>query len=212
MSCGETAPQLRQEGRALAAAHLVHGLRGELLAGARLAHQQHGRRGRRDAAELIVELLHRRARAEQVAVAPELSQLLAQLADLGAQLASARHAPQHRAQPLDVHRLHHVIGGAQAQRLHGALDARVTGDQHHLGRLARLEVVDQLDALTVGQLQVGEQHIGLQARHVNARGAQRVGLRYREALAFGELAEPLQRFGVVIYEQQMRHVFFLREK
>ncbi len=140
-----------------------------------------------------------------MAVAAELAQLLAQLADLGAQLAGARYAPQDRAQPLDVHRLHHVVGGAEAQRLHGALDARMAGDQHHLGGFLRLEVVDQLDALAVGQLQIGEQHIGLQARHVDACSTQAIRLRYCEAFAFRELRKPFQRFGVVVYKQQMGH-------
>src|SRR5437870_5443195 len=53
-----------------------------------------------------------------MAVAAELAQLLAQLADLGAQLAGARHAAQDRAQALDSDRLHHVAGGAQSHRLH----------------------------------------------------------------------------------------------
>src|SRR6185369_2435209 len=48
----------RQERRALPSAHLMNGLRGELLAGAGLAHQQNGCRRRRDATELVIELLH----------------------------------------------------------------------------------------------------------------------------------------------------------
>ena len=82
----------------------------------------------------------------------------------------------------------------------------MAGDQHHFGRIARLEVVDELDALPVGELQIREQHVGLQARHVDARCTQRIGLRDTEALAFGELGQPLQRLRVVVYEQQMRHV------
>jgi len=140
-----------------------------------------------------------------VTEAAELAQLVAQLADLGAQLARARHAPQDRLQALHVHRLHHVVGGPQAQRLHRALDAGVPGDHHHLGRIARLEVGDQVDALAVGQLQVGEQDVGLQPRHVDARRAQRVGLGDAEAFRLGELAQPFERFGVVVYEQQMGH-------
>ena len=122
-----------------------------------------------------------------------------------AQLAGARHAAQDRLQALDVDRLHQVVGGAQAQRLDRALDAGVAGDQHHLGRLARLEVGDQVDALAVGQLQVGEQDVGLQARHVDARGAQRIGRGHGEAFGLGQLGQPLERFGIVVYEQEMGH-------
>jgi hypothetical protein len=35
---------------------------------------------------------------------------------------------------------------------------------------------------------------------VNARGTQAVRGRYAEALAFRELGEPLERFGIVVYE------------
>ena len=48
---------------------------------------------------------------------PSLRSSLAQLADLLAQLAGARHAAQDRVQALDVDRLHQVVGGAEAQRL-----------------------------------------------------------------------------------------------
>ena len=82
----------------------------------------------------------------------------------------------------------------------------MAGDQHHLGRLACLQIVDQLDTLAVGQLQVGKHDVGLQPRHVNARSAQRIGLRYSETFAFGELREPFQRFGIVVYQQQMGHL------
>ena len=139
-------------------------------------------------------------------VAAELAQLVAQLADLGAQLPRARHAPQDGAQPLDVDRLHHVVGRSQAQRLHRALDARVAGDQHHFGGLARFEIFHQLYALSVRQLQVGEQHVGLQTRHVDTRGAQRVGLGDSETFAFRQLRQPLERFGIVVDEQKMGHL------
>jgi hypothetical protein len=141
-----------------------------------------------------------------VAVAAELAQLLAQLADLGAQLAGARHAAQDRTQPLDVDGLHQVVARAQAQRLDRALHARVACDQDDLGGFARFEVLDELDALSVGQLQVGEQHVGLKARHVDARRSQAVGLRDAEAFALGELGKPLERFGVVIDKQEMGHL------
>src|SRR4029077_19066873 len=77
----------RQERRFLAPAQIVDGLRRELLSGAALAGDQHRGGGRRYAPERVIELLHRRGRAQDVAEAAELAQLVAQLADLLAQLA-----------------------------------------------------------------------------------------------------------------------------
>ena len=122
-----------------------------------------------------------------MAEAAELAQLVPQLADLGAQLAGARHPAQDGLQALDVDRLDHVVGGAQAQRLDSALDAGVAGDHHDLRGVALLEVADQVDAFAVRQLQVSQQDVGLQARHVDARGAQRIGLGDAEPFGFGEL-------------------------
>ena len=68
-----------------------------------------------------------------------------------------------------------------------------------------LEVVEQVDAAAVGQLQVDEQDVGLQARHLDARGAQRVGLGNGEPFGFGELGQPFEGFGVVVYEEEMGH-------
>jgi hypothetical protein len=195
-----------QEWRLLAPAQVVDRLRGELLSGTALAAQQHGGRSRRHAAKLVVELLHRGGAAEDVAEAPEPAQLVAQLADLGPQLAGARHAPQDRLEPIHVDRLHHVVGGAEAERFHRAFDAGVTGDQHHLGGFARLQVGHQLDALAVGKLQVGDHDVRLQPGHMDARGAQRVCGCHGEAFGLGELAQPFERFGIVVYEQEVWHL------
>ncbi len=197
----------RKERGLLAAAEVVDGLRGKLLAGAALALQQHRRRSGRDAAELVVELLHRRRAAEDMAEAAELAQLVAQLADLGAQLAGARHAPQDGAQALDVDGLHQIVRRARAQRRDRALHGRVAGDQHELRGGVLLDVVHELRALPVGQLQVGQQHVGLQPGHMDARGTQRVGGGDREAFAFRQLGEPFESFRIVVYDEQMGHMW-----
>src|SRR5690606_11450754 len=62
----------RQERRIAPARELVQRLRGELLARAALADEQHRCRSGSDTAELIVELLHARRAAEN---APEASEL-----------------------------------------------------------------------------------------------------------------------------------------
>ena len=42
---------------------------------------------------------------------------------------------------------------------------------------------------------------------LDARGAQRVGLGDGEAFGFGELGQPFERFGIVVYEQEMGHLW-----
>src|SRR3954468_16952693 len=127
----------------------MDGLRGELLPGPALAPEEYRRGSRGDASELVIELLHRLGAAEDVAETPEPAQLVAQLADLGAQLAGLGDAPQDRLQPLDVDRLHQLSGRPQPKRFDGALHARMSGDHHHLRRGTRLEVTDQLDPAPV---------------------------------------------------------------
>ena len=135
-----------------------------------------------------------------MAEAAELAQLIAQLADLGAQFPGLGHAPQDRLEAFHVHGLHQVVGRAQAQRLDRAFHAGVARDHHHLGLGARLEVRDQLHAFAVGELQVGEHDVGLQARHVDARRAQAVCGRHGEAFRLGKLGQPLDCFRIVVYE------------
>jgi hypothetical protein len=150
----------------------VNGLGCELLAGAAFPDEQDRRRRRRDAVQLIVKLLHYGRAADHVSESAEPTQLLAQVADFGSQLVRARDALQDRAQAFHVYRLHDVIGGTRAQRIDRALDGRMACDHDDFGRVPLFEVIDQLYAVTVRQLQVGQQHIGPHLRELNARGAQ----------------------------------------
>ena len=63
----------------------------------------------------------------------------------------ARHVGEDALQPPDVERLGQIVAGAEAQRLDGALDVGVAGHQHHFGRGAELEVLEQVDAAAVGR-------------------------------------------------------------
>ena len=71
----------------------------------------------------------------------------------------ARHVGQDALQAADVERLGQVVAGAQAQRLDGALDVGVAGHQHHLGRGAELEVLEQVDAAAVREVEVDQGHV-----------------------------------------------------
>jgi hypothetical protein len=118
---------------------------------------------------------------------------------------SARHALQYRAQPLDLHGLHEIIGRACPQRIDGALDSGVARDHDDFGRLALLQVVHELDAVAVGKLQVSQQHVGTHLGQLNARSSQRARFGDREAFAFDEFRQPFELLRIVVYEQDVWH-------
>src|SRR5262249_34217381 len=147
----------RQEGSCPPPAELMDGLRRELLARAALADEERRRGGGRDAPELIVEHLHALRAAENLAEAPELPQRIAQLADLGLEGRGLLRGTQPRLHALEIRGLDEVVARAGAQRRHRAIDRRVAGDDDDFRRLRPLELVRELDALSIREAQVGEQ-------------------------------------------------------
>ena len=101
-----------------------------------------------------------------MAEAAELAQLVAQLADL---LRAARRCAARGAGSPSAARRRPASPGSRWRRARSASTALSTLAWPVIITtsvdFALLEVVDQLDALAVGQLQVGEQDVGLQARH-----------------------------------------------
>jgi hypothetical protein len=81
----------------------------------------------------------------------------------------------------------------------------VAGDQADLGPILGFQVVDELDAVTVRQLQVGKQHVRPHLGELDARGAQRCRFRDRETFGFDEFRQPFQLFGIVVAEQYVWH-------
>src|SRR5262249_60654453 len=77
----------RDERAVLALALVVDRARDDFLAGTALAGDQHGRIGAADLIDQRVDLLHRRARADESAAPPRLGDHLAQPLDLAAQRA-----------------------------------------------------------------------------------------------------------------------------
>ena len=108
-------------------------------------------------------------------------------------------------QPLDIDRLDEVVGRADAHRFDGAVDRRVAGDHHHLGLTWRLEVVDEIGSAAVGQLQIGEQHIGRLANELRPRTAQRVGSSHGVALRLDHFRHPAHDVGFIVDDQSVRH-------
>ena len=143
---------------------VVDRARDELLAGARLAADQHRRARRRDRADLLPDVADRRALAEDLA---GVRTTCGELDQLRARLAARERGLHDRAQPIDVDRLDQVLVGAELDRLDGRLHvvARGHDDDRRLGRALR-ERGEHVEAGAAGQAEI-EQH------QVGAVGAQR---------------------------------------
>ncbi|MNN15074.1 hypothetical protein D3C81_1281700 [compost metagenome] len=182
----------------------MHGLRRQFLARAALANQQHGGLGRANLAQLVVDRLHGFGTAQQPAKAPVAAQLAAQRMDFRLQLAGSGNALEDGLEPRDVDRLDEVVGGAQAQRLHGALHAGVAGgqDDFHAGRAHFLE---QLHAAAIGQAQVGQHRIGHAPANLEARLAQVAGGGGGKPLDRDNFCQRRASVFVVVYDQDVWH-------
>ena len=123
----------------------------DLLARARCTGDQHPAAGRRDALDLLAQLVDRRGGADQIEFAA------------GAQFQLGILAPQQRRldrpgddeqQPVGFERLLDEVIGAALDRRDGSLDVAMAGDHHHrqLGVLL-LHAVEQLQAVEFAALQ-----------------------------------------------------------
>ena len=184
----------------------VDGAGDELLAGARLAHEQDRHLGARDAADLLVDLDHRRRAADErlgqrdVPVAARLGRPRRprsldgglRLGVLGGRLGEVLHDPLDAG---EIEGLAEVVRGAALHRLHRRAH-RVLGRHHHdEGRVgAPGDLAEQREAVVAGQAHV-EQHepdavaAGAVRAQLLARLLGAAGLDVRDADALAGLAE-----------------------
>ena len=94
-----------------------------LLAGAGLAFDQHRRRGGADIADQFEHRMHARVLAEHVMKRVIRLQLLPQIGHFVLQASLAQGTLDDQAQIVDVDRLGQKVVGAEADRLHGVVDA-----------------------------------------------------------------------------------------
>ena len=169
------APQLTATKASVGAPRqLVQGARGQLLAGARLADQQHAGAGRGDLADHLEHPLHGRRLADQPV------QLVAAL-DLVAQddVLALQHPPLERAldhQPHLVHleRLGQVVVGAGLHGGDGGLGGGEGGHHDDLGVGVQLLGFRQhVQPAAVGHLEVGDDDVELARGHGLAGGRRR---------------------------------------
>ena len=138
---------------------VVERARDELLAGAALAGDQHGRIRLRELVHLLHQRLHRAAAGDQVTVVDVRAQLL----HLGRKRAPFCRAPDRQQQPLGIDGLGEVVVGAALDRVNGVVDRAEGGGQHDLDvGIHALHVAQQAHAVVVtGHPHVADDHVDM---------------------------------------------------
>ena len=128
-------------------------------------------------------------RAHDVVEAEAVAELLVQHPVLAHQVRPLHRPAQHEQQLVLLQGLGQVVEGALAHRVDGAVDGPVGGHQDDEGRGLQLEdLAQQLDAVEVGHLQVGEDDVegaalgGLEGLAAVAGGGGLVALRLQDHL------------------------------
>ncbi len=134
--------------------------RDQLLAGAALAGQEHRRARAGDLLDDLEHALHGRARPDDVLARGPLRQPAPHARGLGAELLVIEDPGQDDQQLLEVDRLGQVVRSAGAHRVDRRVDRAERGHHHHGRRLVLgADLLDQLDAVHAGHLEVGHDHV-----------------------------------------------------
>ena len=138
---------------------LVNGARHELFARAVFAVNQHAGIGRRDRLDEMEELPHLVAARDDVREARMVAQLFLQPLVFGRELQLFGGLIEHHQQHVRIHGLLDEAEGAGLHRLDGLRHAAVAGHHDDLRLGARfLEVLEEIDAVRVGQHQVHQRN------------------------------------------------------
>jgi hypothetical protein len=115
---------------------------------------------RRDLVDDLEHPVHQRARPDDVAGRELVAQAQAQAPGLGLERLGLEHPVDHDQQLLEVERLGQVLDRAGPHGLDRGLDRAEGGHDHHRRRVFhRVDLLDQLDAVHAGHLQVGQDHV-----------------------------------------------------
>ena len=172
--------------RALAV--VMDGLGGEVLPGARLAGQQHGRgRARRDAGEQRLDLHHRRRCPDDRLEAVLAALAAAQVAHFAAKPARLEPLLHHERHFVEVERLVDVVIRAEAHGFDRVLHARIRRhqDDERFGRQL-LDTPQHIQAVAVRQPQIQQDQVDLRRDLRDGRGRGRC---FRNGVAV--VSEPL---------------------
>jgi hypothetical protein len=144
-----------QRTRPLGGRSQVNGPGNHLLAGTRLALDQHRRVGQGDVVDQLEDVVHPRALAEHVGEAVLALEPLTKLGQLGLGGPLLQGTLHDEAQVLRVGRLGEEVVGPHLHRLHGLFDAAVAGrDDDGGGQPPLLNLFDELHPADVRHLEV----------------------------------------------------------
>ena len=154
-------------------AQLVDEPRGQLLAGAGLTRDMHGRHAARHAGNRGAHCIDGGRRAQQAGgLAPRLRRRWRDRILRGGGIRELQGRTHQRPQRIQPHRLVQIIEGPCLQRRHGVLRTGVGRDDRHR-RVAPLAVDEphQIQAVAVGQAHVGQaERIAVALQHCTCRG------------------------------------------
>ena len=189
-------------GNDVARTELMDGLGDELLAGPRLAGDQHRRAGRRRLLDDMVDLPHLAAVADHRPERAVLAQLTAQRLDLAQRLLPLDNLVEQDLQPLDVDRLGQVVVGALLHGLDRRLDGALRGQQQRrdVGAL-RLKRPQQTQPVHARHDQVGDDDGGTEGGHLLERVLAVGGRIGEKSPALDQLLEADAR-GVIVLDDQ----------
>ena len=135
----------------------------DVLAGAALAFQQHGRRlAGADLSDQLHHVVHRLTLADQLDVAVALSLFGLEPPHIPPQSGGLQRLLDDHRELVEIDRLGQVVEGPELHRLHGALDRAVGGHHHH--RDLRLLLPDPFENLYsggIGQAVVQHQQVAV---------------------------------------------------
>ncbi len=176
----------------------------ELLAGAGLAGDQHGARGRRDGFQQVIEIAHHPARADQPVDAIALFELRAQVGVLGPQPPLLERRAEHVQQRVELERLGDEVGGALLDRVHRVLHGAEAGDHDRDDvRVALERRVQDVTPIDAREPQIGEQDVEGECRQPFERLLATVCLLDQEPMIGEPLGDRLAERRLVVYDQQM---------
>ena len=150
----------RHEGAAAARPRLVERARGELLAAARFAGQEHDLRVRRQPLNQAERLLHGGAAAEHAAELELARHLAFEGDDVRAAFDLHPDLDEHLTQAIEIERLGEVFARAQLDRFDGAIDRGVRRHQNHFAARDRgPNLAQQVEAVDVRHPQVDHRQV-----------------------------------------------------
>ncbi len=181
----------------------MDGARDDLLARARLAHDEDARVRGRHELDPPVEVAHDLGAADDRTEAPQVLEARPQVAHLARPLARLLRALERDLELARVDRLPQVVARAGADRLDRRLDGRVTGEDEDLGRHGALaRRAEDVDPVAVPELEVGHDDVVGRPSELAPRRLGALGAVHVEAPVLEERGDRLERVGVVVHGER----------